>query len=67
MRHEFAQAAREEFLSGVEYYELQQPGLGLAFSEQVQATVERILKSLMDGLHWMARFIDVSSSNSPML
>jgi hypothetical protein len=31
-------------LNGIEYYELQQPGLGLAFSEQVQATIERILE-----------------------
>lgn len=44
MRCEFAQAAREEFLNSVEYYELQQPGLGLAFSDQVRATVERILE-----------------------
>jgi hypothetical protein len=44
MRHEFAEAAREEFFDSVDYYELQQAGLGLAFSEQVQATIERILE-----------------------
>ncbi len=44
MRYEFARAAREEFLGSIEYYELQQPGLGLAFSEQVQATIERIME-----------------------
>ena len=32
MRYEFAQAAREEFFSTIEYYELQQSGLGLTFS-----------------------------------
>jgi len=44
MRYEFAQAAREEFISAIEYYELQQPGLGLAFSEQVLATIGRIIE-----------------------
>jgi hypothetical protein len=44
MRPEFAQAAREEFLDSIAYYELQQAGLGLAFSEQVYAAIERILE-----------------------
>ncbi len=43
MKFEFAQAAREEFLESVNYYELQQPDLGVTFSEQVHATIERIL------------------------
>jgi hypothetical protein len=43
MRFEFAKAAREEFLDSIEYYELQQTGLGLIFSEQVYATIERII------------------------
>ena len=43
MRFEFAKAAREEFLDSIEYYELQQPGLGLIFSEQVYTTIERII------------------------
>ncbi|MEI8138827.1 MAG: type II toxin-antitoxin system RelE/ParE family toxin [bacterium] len=42
MRYEFAQSAREELFGSIDYYELQQPGLGLAFSEQVYATIERI-------------------------
>ena len=44
MRHAFAEGAREEFIDSIEYYELQQPGLGLAFSEQVQAAIERIIE-----------------------
>jgi len=44
MRYEFAQAAREEFFSAIEYYELQQSGLGLSFSEQVRATLNRIIE-----------------------
>jgi len=40
----FAQAARVEFLDSIEYYEQQQPGLGFIFSEQVYATIERILE-----------------------
>ena len=43
MRYEFAQAAREELISTIEYYELQQSGLGLSFSEQVRATIDRII------------------------
>ena len=43
MRFEFAEAAREEFIAGIDYYEFQQTGLGLAFSEQVYATIERII------------------------
>lgn len=43
MRVEFAKAAREEFLASIEYYEHQQPGLGLIFSEQVKTTLERII------------------------
>jgi len=31
VRFEFAKAAREEFLDSIEYYELQQTGLGLIF------------------------------------
>jgi toxin ParE1/3/4 len=43
MRFEFSKAAREEFLDSIEYYELQQSGLGIAFSEQVYTTIERII------------------------
>ncbi|MDD3275934.1 MAG: type II toxin-antitoxin system RelE/ParE family toxin [Kiritimatiellales bacterium] len=44
MRFEFAKAAREEFLDSIEYYELQQTGLGLIFSEQVLSTIEQIIE-----------------------
>ena len=44
MRHEFAQAARDEFLNSIDYYELQQPGLGFTFAEQVNDTIGRILE-----------------------
>ncbi|MFA6173853.1 MAG: type II toxin-antitoxin system RelE/ParE family toxin [Kiritimatiellales bacterium] len=44
MRVEFAKAAREELIASIEYYELQQPGLGLTFSEQVCAAIERIVE-----------------------
>jgi hypothetical protein len=44
MRVEFATAAREELIASIEYYELQQPGLGLTFSEQVHAAIERIIE-----------------------
>ncbi len=44
MRFEFAQAAREEFIAGINYYELQQSGLGLIFSEQVHAAIDRIIE-----------------------
>lgn len=44
MRYGFSQAARVEFLDSIEYYEQQQPGLGSTFSEQVYATIERIME-----------------------
>ena len=43
MQHEFAQAAREEFIASIEYYESQQPGLGITFSDQVHEMIHRIL------------------------
>ncbi|MBN2704106.1 MAG: type II toxin-antitoxin system RelE/ParE family toxin [Pontiellaceae bacterium] len=43
MKCEFSEKAREEFLQSVDYYELQQSGLGLSFTEQIFATIERIL------------------------
>jgi hypothetical protein len=42
MKHEFSPAAREELIASIEYYESQQPGLGLTFSEQIQETIGRI-------------------------
>ena len=44
MRLEFAEAARDEFVSSVDYYETQQSGLGFIFAEQVNAAIERILE-----------------------
>lgn len=44
MRYEFAQAAREELINAIEYYELQQSGLGLTFSEQVRDAIDRIIE-----------------------
>lgn len=43
MKYEFSPAAREEFIASIEYYELQQPGLGITFSEQVHETIRRII------------------------
>jgi len=43
VRYEFAQAAREEFIAAMEYYELQQAELGITFSEQVHETIGRII------------------------
>lgn len=44
MNHEFSQAAREELIASIEYYESQQPGLGLTFSNQVHEAIGRILE-----------------------
>lgn len=44
MKFEFAPSAREEFIASIEYYELQQTGLGLVFAEQVYAATERIIE-----------------------
>ena len=44
MRVEFAKAARDEFFDSIDYYELQQLGLGFTFSEQVYDAMERILE-----------------------
>lgn len=42
MKFGFHEIAEKEFLSAIEYYEECQPGLGLRFSEEVFATIERI-------------------------
>ena len=42
MKYSFHEAAEREFFSAVEYYEECQSGLGLRFSEEVHATIERI-------------------------
>lgn len=42
MKCEFSQAAREELLASIEYYESQQTGLGLTFSKRVEEAMYRI-------------------------
>jgi plasmid stabilization system protein ParE len=42
MKYSFHEAAETEFLLAIEYYEECQPALGLRFSEEVYATIERI-------------------------
>lgn len=44
MNFGFSQAAREEFLNSIEYYEQQQSGLGVIFSGQVYNAIEQILE-----------------------
>ena len=43
MNYSFNEAAEEEFFAAIEYYEQCQPGLGLRFSEEVYAAVQRIV------------------------
>ncbi|HPQ53182.1 MAG TPA: type II toxin-antitoxin system RelE/ParE family toxin [Spirochaetota bacterium] len=38
----FHESAENEFLLAIEYYESQQPGLGLQFSREVYASITRI-------------------------
>ena len=42
MRYSFYDAAEEEFFAAIEYYEEFQLELGLRFSEEVYATIQRI-------------------------
>jgi hypothetical protein len=42
MNYSFHDSAEKELFSAIEYYEERQPGLGLIFSEEVKATIERI-------------------------
>lgn len=42
MNFTFHSEAEEEFLAAIEYYEQCQPGLGLRFSEEVYASIQRI-------------------------
>lgn len=42
MKYSFHEAAEKEFVAAIEYYEQCQPGLGLRFSEEVYAGIERI-------------------------
>jgi len=42
MNCSFHESAEKELFSAIEYYEERQPGLGLRFSEEVKATIERI-------------------------
>ncbi len=42
MRYYCHETAEKEFFSAIEYYEERQPGLGLRFSREVYAAIERI-------------------------
>jgi len=42
MIYSFHESAEKELFSTIEYYEEHQSGLGLRFSEEVKATIERI-------------------------
>jgi hypothetical protein len=42
MKYRFHEAAEREFFTAIEYYEECRPGLGLRFSEEVYAAIERI-------------------------
>ena len=42
MNYSFHEAAEKEFLAAVDFYEKSLPGLGLKFSEEIYATIERI-------------------------
>lgn len=42
MSYSFHELAEKEFFVAIEYYEENQPGLGLQFSEEVNATIQRI-------------------------
>jgi len=42
MNYSFHEAAEEEFFTAIEYYEECQEGLGLQFSEEIYAAIQRI-------------------------
>ncbi|MBX6422792.1 type II toxin-antitoxin system RelE/ParE family toxin [Thermosulfurimonas sp. F29] len=42
MKIEFLEAAKEEFEEAIEYYEIQQKGLGLRFNTEVKRALQRI-------------------------
>lgn len=44
MNVEFLEPVRAEFADAVDYYNSQREGLGFEFSEEVQATIERIVQ-----------------------
>ena len=44
MNVEFLEPARAEFIESVEHYNEQRRGLGLEFSQEVWATIERIIR-----------------------
>jgi hypothetical protein len=45
MRCAFHPEARLEYLEATAFYEARRPGLGAAFTREVEATVERILEA----------------------
>ena len=44
MKFSFHEAAEDELISAIEYYESCQSGLGLCFSEEVYAAIRRVCK-----------------------
>jgi len=44
MKVEFLEPARAEFVEAVEYYNGQREGLGLEFSDEIRATIQRIIR-----------------------
>lgn len=42
MKFSFHEAAEKEFVAAIEYYEERQTGLGLRFSKEIYATINRI-------------------------
>ncbi len=45
MTHDFHPAARLEYREAVAFYEARRPGLGAAFSLEVESTIQRILET----------------------
>ena len=42
MKYSFHESAEKEFFNSIEYYEKNQPGLGLRFAEEVNDSIKRI-------------------------
>jgi hypothetical protein len=45
MTYDFHPEARQEYLEGAAFYERTRPGLGAAFTFEIEATIERIVES----------------------
>lgn len=44
MRIEFLEPAESEFYEAIAYYNIQKPGLGNEFAQEVEATIKRIIE-----------------------